>query len=134
MAMVSPHGSPKVLTPALLKGRDREEEINKAQSLAPVQISVKEACDLIMLGIGALSPLTGFMGRADWQGVLIDMKLQKMDPGTMWPLPITLALNQIDFDEGDEIALYSEDELMATMVVEEIYEPDKREECERCFM
>jgi ATP sulfurylase len=45
---------------------------------------------LIMMGIGGFSPLTGFMTKADWQGVC-DKFL--MADGTFWPIrsPFRLA-------------------------------------------
>ena len=32
----------------------------------------RETSDLIMMGIGAFTPLDGFMGRDDWQGCCED--------------------------------------------------------------
>jgi len=40
--------------------------------------------DLRMLGMGAYSPLTGFMGRADYHRVVHEMRLAS---GLVWPLP-----------------------------------------------
>jgi len=47
----------------------------------------REVSDLIMLGMGAFSPLSGFMTRKDYEGVIRDMHLRD---GTFWPVPITL--------------------------------------------
>ncbi len=138
MALVNPHGSKKQLMPLLLKGAEREEEIKRAEGMKRIDISSRESGDILMLGMGAFTPLTGFMVKADWEGVVEDMKLRKDDPGTLWPLPVTLAIDEDvrkTINEGDDVALYDKEtgELMATMKVEEIYEPDKRKECENCF-
>ena len=138
MALVNPHGSKKQLMPLLLTGAEREDEIKRAQGLTRVNISSKESGDILMLGMGAFTPLDGFMRKDDYDGCVEEMKLRKVDPGTMWPLPVTLAVDEETrktFKEGDDIALYDEEtgDLMATMTVEEIWEPDKRKECELCF-
>ncbi len=138
MALVNPHGSKKELMPLLLKGTEREEEIKRAESMKRIDITSRESGDILMLGMGAFTPLTGFMCKDDWEGVIEEMKLRKDDPGTLWPLPVTLAIDEDtrkNINEGDDVALYDQEtgELMATMKVEEIYEPDKRKECELCF-
>jgi len=134
MALVNPHGSAKVLTPTLLSLADQQEESKRAQGMPKIQIGSRESGDILMIAMGAFSPLVGFMGRADFEGVVGEMRLKKADPGVLWPLPVTLAVSEITFQEGDEIALYFGDQLMASMLVEEIFEPDKRWEAEHCFM
>jgi len=85
--LVSPHGSP-VLKPLLLHGQEREEEIQRARTLPQVTITSRETSDLIMLGIGAFTPLEGFMNRADWQGVCDEIPLANR---IFRPIPITLS-------------------------------------------
>ncbi len=62
--LISPHGS-KELKPLLLEGKAREEELKKAQGLPKVKMTSRETSDLIMLGIGAFTPLDGFMAHDD---------------------------------------------------------------------
>ncbi|WP_169755484.1 sulfate adenylyltransferase [Dissulfurirhabdus thermomarina] len=138
MALVNPHGSKKQLMPLLLKGAEREDEIKRAEKMPRVEITSKESGDILMLGMGAFTPLNGFMVKDDYEGCIEEMKLRKVDPGVMWPLPVTLAIDEDtrkSIKEGQEVALYDKEtgELMATMKVEEIWEPDKRKECELCF-
>jgi sulfate adenylyltransferase len=58
-----------------------------------------------MIGIGAFSPLTGFMGKADFDSVITDMKLAD---GNIWPIPITLADKAEGTAKvGDRVALYA---------------------------
>jgi len=129
--LVSPHGS-KELKPLLLEGSAREEELKKADGLKKINITSREAGDVIMMGIGAFTPLDGFMGKDDWRGVCDDMK---MSNGVFWPIPITVSTDDEDVKEGDEIALVSEEsgEIMATMKVNEKYEIDKVHECKQVF-
>ena len=67
--LVPPHGSAE-LKPLLLEGDARAAEIKRAQTMKKVQVTSRESGDLIMMGIGAFTPLDGFMGKADWQGCL----------------------------------------------------------------
>ncbi|MFB3785797.1 MAG: sulfate adenylyltransferase [bacterium] len=132
--LVSPHGSP-ILKPLLLHGQEREAEIQRARALPRVVITSRETSDLIMLGIGAFTPLEGFMNRADWQGVCDEMRLTN---GIFWPIPITLSASAevaAGIREGTDIALIDEEtnELMGTMTVREKYRIDKAHECRQVF-
>lgn len=136
--LIPPHGG-KGLTICLLEGAELEAEKKKAQGLKKVSLTPRERGDLIMIGIGGFSPLTGFMTKADWKGVCDNFQLSD---GTFWPVPVTLSASQEEADaisEGDEIALYDPetDEIMATMKVTEKFEmteENKRYECEKIFM
>jgi sulfate adenylyltransferase len=66
--LIPPHGG-KGLTVCLLEGAELEAEKKKAEGLKKVAISQRVKGDLIMIGIGGFSPLTGFMTKADWKGV-----------------------------------------------------------------
>jgi sulfate adenylyltransferase len=134
--LVAPHGG-KGLVCALLEGAEKEAELKKAAGLKQIEISARAKGDLIMMGIGGFSPLTGFMTKADWKGVCENFQ---MADGTFWPVPITLdvsAADAADISEGDEIALVRNGETFATMKVEEKFEmteADKKWECEKVFM
>ncbi len=135
MALVNPHGKEKVLKPLLLSGAELEAEKEKAQSLNRVNISSREAGDLIMMGIGGFTPLAGFMSKADWQGVCDSFT---MADGTFWPIPITVSTTEGQAEsikDGEEVALVSEEsgEAMATMQVMEKYTIDKAYECEQVY-
>ncbi len=134
--LVAPHGG-KGLVCALLEGAELEAEKAKASGLKQIEISARAKGDLIMMGIGGFSPLSGFMKKADWKGVCENFQ---MADGTFWPIPITLDIDKADADaikEGDEVALIRNGEVFATMLVEEKYEmteADKKWECEKVFM
>ena len=134
MALVNPHGGGS-LKPLLLEGDARKAELARAQSLPKIKVSSREKGDIIMLGIGGFTPLEGFMGRADWQGVCDTMKTAS---GLFWPIPITLSTDKLaaeGLNTGDDIALTDPDngEILATMKVTEKYAIDKAHECATVF-
>jgi sulfate adenylyltransferase len=135
MALVNPHGKEKKLKPLLVAGAALDAEKKKAAGLKKINISSRETGDLIMMGIGGFTPLTGFMTKADWKGVCADYK---MADGTFWPIPITVSCSKADADgikDGGEIALFSTEfnEIMATMKVAEKYSVDKAYECQQVY-
>jgi len=128
--LVKPHGS-DTLKPLLLEGAARTAELDRAKALPKIKMSSREVGDVIMLGIGGFTPLTGFMTKADWQGVCDGMK---MASGLFWPIPITLSTDKVTaqgIKEGADIALTDGEsgEIMATMKVTEKYGIDKAHEC-----
>mgnify|MGYP001486313857 FL=1 len=132
--LVSPHGGGE-LKPLLLSGTELEEEKKKAESLPQIKMTSRETSDLIMMGIGAFTPLDGFMGKDDWQGVCDNFQLAS---GLFWPIPITLSTTKDQADsikEGDEVALIDDEtaELMGSMVIREKYSIDKTHECKQVF-
>lgn len=135
MSLVSPHGKDKALKPLLLTGDELGHAKEKAKNLTEVRMSSRETGDLIMLGIGGFTPLTGFMGSADWKGVCDEYK---MSDGTFWPIPITLSTTKGKADsikDGEEVALVDEEtgETMGIMTVTEKYAIDKAFECKQVF-
>ncbi len=134
--LVNPHGS-KELKPLLLEGKEREEEIKKAKGLKKIPMISRETSDLIMMGIGAFTPLDGFMGKEDWKGVCDDFVMPTKDK-LFWPIPITLSAEESLADSignGEEVALWDieTDSLMGTMKVAEKYTIDKEHECKQVF-
>jgi len=134
--LVPPHGSPQ-LKPLLLEGKAREDEIKKAAGLKKVPMTSRETGDLIMMGIGAFTPLDGFMGKDDWKACCDSYNLPSRNY-LFWPIPITLSANPALADSlslGQEVALWDTetDELMGTMKVEEKYQIDKVHECKQVF-
>ena len=124
--LVRPHGSSE-LKPLLTtsKGLSVEKQI---------QMSSRELSDLLMFGMGAYTPLSGFMGEADWRGVCDNMQ---MDDGLFWPIPITLSTSEENADNisiGDEVALVDNGgRVYGVIAVSELYEIDKDVECLAVF-
>jgi sulfate adenylyltransferase len=133
LELVPPHGGK--LKPLLLRGDVLEEEKEKARSFPSVQLTSRETSDLIMMAIGAFSPLEGFMRRDDYLGVVENMH---MSDGTLWPIPITLSASKDQADSlaiDSEVALVDEEsgEPMGTMKVEDKYTYDKVLEARNVF-
>ncbi len=131
-SLISPHGGHlinRLADPAAADALKAE-----AASLPAVTLSAKQACDLEMIAIGAFSPLTGFVGQADFEGICKDMHLAG---GAVWPIPITLAVDDATKDSlstGSRAALFHSDgTLLAVIDVEEIYPHDKKLEIPNVF-
>ncbi|MBV8237064.1 MAG: bifunctional sulfate adenylyltransferase/adenylylsulfate kinase, partial [Acidimicrobiia bacterium] len=87
---------------------------------------------LELLAVGGFSPLTGFLGREDYERVVAEMRLAD---GTLWPLPITLPVTPGDgVAEGKPLALRDVyGNLLAFLHVEEIYAYDKDAEARGAY-
>ena len=131
--LVPPHGGK--LKCLKLEGEALAAAQKKAASLKQWTITTRERDDLIMMGIGAFSPLDGFFGKADWQGVCDEMKMAN---GIFWPIPITMSVTKEFADslaDGEEVALVDPEkgELMGMIAVQEKYTIDKAHECKMVF-
>lgn len=136
MALVNPHGKEKKLKPLLLTPAQVAEEKKRAKELTAVTLTSREVGDLIMMGIGGFTPLTGFMGHDDWKGSCSDE--MKLTDGTFWPIPVTMSVDQAKADSikiGQEVLLVDgeTEEMMGTMKVTEKYKIDKKWECKQVF-
>src|SRR5207247_612258 len=83
MALVNPHGHDRRLRPLRLGGRDAAEARRRAESLPRVAMTSRETSDLIMLGMGAFTPLAGFQGHDDWRRVCDEFLTAD---GVFWPI------------------------------------------------
>jgi sulfate adenylyltransferase len=114
----SPYGGE--LVNLVAEGKERDALLAEANTLPSLQLSDRSVHDLELLAVGAFSPLRGFMGQADYEGVLKDMRLAN---GTLWPIPITLPVaDDAPVQAGASVALRnSKNELLAVMRVAEVY-------------
>jgi sulfate adenylyltransferase len=132
--LVQPHGG-GALKPLLVPEAERAADLERAASLPAVPMSSREVSDLVMLAMGAYTPLDGFMGEADWRGACVDMKLAD---GTFWPIPITLSASQENADGlsvGQDVALTDAEtgEIMGILNLAEKYTIDRALECNAVF-
>ncbi len=119
--IISPYGGK--LVNLVVTGEEREQLIAESSLYPSIQISQRALCDLELLATGGFSPLDRFMGKADYQRVLTEMRLAD---GTLFPIPITLTIAR------DEIPTRSEwinlrdtrNNLIAIMRLEEFYRWD----------
>jgi sulfate adenylyltransferase len=121
--LIPPYGGR--LINLVVSAEEREELLAEASHLPSIQISMRSLCDLELLATGGFSPLTGFMGRADYERVLEEMRLAD---GTLWPIPVTLPVEQSHFG-SDRIVLHDvHNNPLAIMEVSEIYRWDAERE------
>jgi sulfate adenylyltransferase len=98
-------------------------------SLEQVVLASRELADLDMIASGALSPLTGFLGREAYESVLESMRLPGGQP---WSLPVCLAVDAAP--KGDRVVLAGEDgRAYATLDVAEVFDYDAEREAELCY-
>jgi len=131
--LIPPHGGK--LIERLKDLNDRDVILSETRELPRLRLSSKEVSDLIMLAIGAFSPLEGFLNREDYNCVISEMRLTN---GLLWPIPITISSSKEEADqlkEGQKITLVSSDsnEVVATMVIEDKYSYDKGKEAKQVF-
>jgi len=128
--LITPHGG--TLVNRVATGDEATKLASEAKGLTRIDLSAKQSCDLEMIGIGAFSPLTGFMGSADFKSVCTDMKLAS---GDIWPIPILLCVDKTDAPSvGDRVALFAPNgTLQAVMDIEEVYAHDTKLEIPNVF-
>jgi sulfate adenylyltransferase len=86
---IAPHGGH--LINRVATAAEKEEFLAQADSLPRVQLDERATSDLVMIAIGAFSPLKGFMEQGDYESVVDDMRLAN---GLPWSIPITLSVSQ----------------------------------------
>ena len=127
-----PHGG--VLVDRELKGDARNEALQRAKALSKFGLDEREMSDLEMIGYGALSPLTGFMRRADYETVVDSMRLTD---GLVWAMPVNLATSSErakDLSIGQEITLTEKGgKILAVMTISDMWTPDKTKEVKACY-
>jgi sulfate adenylyltransferase len=111
---------------------EREELRAYASELPSLQLSARSVCDLELLATGAFTPLQRFLGKADYERVLDEMRLAN---GVLFPIPVTMPVDRqqpIGFDR--DVALRdARNELLAILTIEEIYEWNLDELAARVF-
>ena len=124
--LMAPYGGE--LVQSFVAAHDRPAVLERLPSLPALQISATELLDLEMIASGALSPLTGFMTRAAYEGVLANARLPD---GRPWGLPVTLAVTRaaaLSIRSGQEVALYHGANPVGVMLVEEMFPWDAEAE------
>jgi len=119
--LITPYGGK--LVNLVVEGSEREELLARASKLSSIKITMRNLCDLELLATGGFSPLTTFMGKADYERVLHEMRLAD---GTLFPLPITLTVDPKELPTvGDDIVLRNaNNDVIAIMNLDEVYHWD----------
>jgi sulfate adenylyltransferase len=116
--LIAPYGGQ--LVNLVATGDERKQLVERISKLPSIKISMRAQCDLEMLATGAFSPLDRFMGKADYERVLHEMRLAD---DTLWPLPITLTADPTELPSvGGEIVLRNAlNDPLAIMKLEEVF-------------
>src|SRR3972149_4870897 len=93
--LTSPYGGK--LVDLVKSGDEREALVELSSNLADVRLSQRSLHDLELLAVGAFSPLDRFMGKADYERVMEDLRLAS---GMLFPIPIMLRVSQEDLPKG----------------------------------
>jgi len=128
---IPPHGG--TLVDLVLPGREAERAAEEAQHLPKVTVGKRELSDLEMLAVGALSPLTGFMGEKDYRAVIEDMHLSG---GLPWTIPVTLSIDEEEAKRiggGTQVALVAGSHSVAILEVDSVYRRDGEAEALSVF-
>src|ERR1700726_3063299 len=127
--LIRPHGGK--LINRTLEGREREQSLERAEQLPRLKLNSRQLSDVELIAIGAFSPLTGFMGKQDYENVVDHQRLRN---GLPWTIPRTLAVSKEESDRlrpSSDIALVDDGEqIVAILHLEEIYKYDRNHEAE----
>ncbi|MEK4028013.1 sulfate adenylyltransferase [Pseudobacillus sp. FSL P4-0506] len=121
----TPHGGKLINRVDLLLSADL--------SRSCIELDTLELSDLELIANGGYSPLQGFMGKADYDCVVQNMRLAN---GLPWSLPITLAVEKEKAErikKGETVNLAYDGTIYGVMNVEEIFFPDKKLEAEKVY-
>ena len=132
MSLITPHGGKLVNREA--NDTERESWLRAAEGLPSVIINARAEADLELIATGALSPLEGFLGEADYLSVRDNLRLAN---GLVWSIPVTLsatAEERAKLTVGNDVALRTRDgRLVAVLHLAEIYTYDKQREAEAVY-
>jgi len=129
--LISPYGG-KRLVNLVLTGAERDKQLARAPKLPSLKITMRNLCDLELIATGGFSPLDRFMGKADYERVLHEMRLSD---GTLFPLPVTLTADPKDLPTvGEDIVLRnSNNDVIAVMTLDEVFHWDAETEASLAY-
>ncbi|MFR9710573.1 sulfate adenylyltransferase [Paenibacillus sp. MB22_1] len=133
MTSILPHGGS--LINRVVTGPQRESLLEQAKGLSAILINNWTISDLDLIGVGAFSPLTGFMNEDDYRSVVDRMRLAD---GTVWSIPITLSVARVQAESleiGEQVALVGEQDgvVYGLLEIGSIYSVDQAEEARKVF-
>jgi sulfate adenylyltransferase len=131
-SLIPPYGGK--LVDLVVPASESEAVKQHASTLPTIMLSERAVCDLELIANGGFSPLDRFMGQADYQRVLDEMRLTD---GTLFPMPIPLPVDdetRSTLEVGMEVALIDRRrDILAVMTIEDIYEWNLEETAQKVF-
>ncbi len=133
MTSIVPHGGK--LVQRIVEGEARTQLLEQAKQWKQIPINSWTVSDLDLIGVGAFSPLEGFLEEADYHSVVERMRLAN---GVVWSIPITLALEEqvaATLETGEQVALVGEDDgvIYGVLEVRSVYKVDQQLEAVNVF-
>lgn len=133
MTSILPHGG--TLIQRIAAGEQREALLELASAHKSIALNTWTLSDLDLIGVGAFSPLTGFLNEVDYHSVVTSMRLAD---GTVWSIPVTLAVGEeqaASLAVGDRVSLIGEEDgvIYGLLDIESIYEVDQQLEAQNVF-
>lgn len=133
MTSILPHGG--TLVQRIVQGEEREQLLQDSKNLSSLRINTWTISDLDLIGVGAFSPLEGFLNEEDYLSVVSRMRLAD---GTAWSIPITLAVDDkqaASLQIGERVKLVGDQDgvTYGLLEVQSIYQVDQGEEARRVF-
>jgi sulfate adenylyltransferase len=129
---IAPHGGS--LINRLATEEQRQAFLAQADSLPQVQLDERALSDLVMIAIGGFSPISGFMGQADYEPVVTEMRLAN---GLPWSVPVTLSVSEetaAPLNEGSLVRLDDETgRFVGVLELTEKYSYDKKKEAQHVY-
>src|SRR5579885_2899233 len=130
---ISPHGGQE-LVDLRVPDSERAQMRVYAEKLPVATLNARDLADLEMLATGAFSPLTGYMGEADYLRSRDEMRLAS---GVPWSIPITLGVDEAtarSLKTGTDVALVNDSgQGLAILKLDEIYRVDRVREAQAVF-
>jgi len=128
-----PHGGK--LVNRILEGKEREEWLARAETLPSMELNSRQLSDIHLIAVGAFSPLEGFMGRRDYESVLLE---ERLGSGLPWTVPITLATTAeraSQLSRREYVALTdSAGGVVAVLQLQEVFPYDREREAQTVLL
>ena len=131
-SLIPPHGG--TLVNPIVDAARAEELKRDSRDWPSIDLTPRQLCDLELLLNGGFSPLTGFLGKADYERVITEMRLAD---GTLWPIPVMLDIDDETagrLGRGAVLALRdAEGVMLAALHVEDLWQADLAHEAAAVF-
>lgn len=130
--LIAPHGG--MLINRIIPENQRDAMLTRAEKAPKVELSAVSLSDVMLIAMGVVSPLKGFMEQADYRRVVHDMHLETGEP---WTIPITLPVDTEvanSLEIGQDVALVDENgQLVGLLELGDKYMYDKEVEAENVY-